>query len=403
MSLKIIHVFDDDKFVDPAIDLFEAVFPGISEYYILKKNDEQFKYVKSSFVRKITLKDDDEFSKFIFKVNNNKNVSVFFHALDESKQKISLQIHSSIIKVWFIWGYDLYCNWPIFRKNIYDLKTRQVLKEKTSIRQTLLFNVFSFYIFKNIQIFKYILPQKIISILDRKYNTYFYKAVSNINIVVPIMPEELSLVLKLNKKIKEAPFTYGCLEDLLGDKINQKVIGTNILVGNSADFSNNHLEIFYKLSKLNLKNTNVYVPLSYGGSKEYIDTVIKVGEKLLGDNFIPIIEFMPLEDYNRILLSCRALIFNHVRQQGLGNIIIMGYLGAKIYLNNKSPIYKYLKKIGYTLESTNNLNLKNFQENLKEEKYLNNKKILFELYSRQSVHEKVKRLISIVQNLKVTS
>ena len=42
---------------------------------------------------------------------------------------------------------------------------------------------------------------------------------------------------------------------------------------------------------------------------------------------------------------CDTLIFNHIRQQGVGNIITLGYLGAKIYLNKKSPVFEFYKNV----------------------------------------------------------
>ena len=47
------------------------------------------------------------------------------------------------------------------------------------------------------------------------------------------------------------------------------------------------------------------------------------------------------------------MIMNHVRQQAIGNIITGLYLGMKVYINKKSPVFKLLynkKIIFYTVQ-----------------------------------------------------
>ena len=39
---KIVHIFNDDKFIDSAIELFESTHPDCSDYYVLKNKTEKF-------------------------------------------------------------------------------------------------------------------------------------------------------------------------------------------------------------------------------------------------------------------------------------------------------------------------------------------------------------------------
>ena len=75
-------------------------------------------------------------------------------------------------------------------------------------------------------------------------------------------------------KAKQVQFSYG-----FPIKANNKLIfftsGNKILVGNSGNESNNHIDIYYKLKDFNLKERKVISPLSYGGSIKYINNVIK--------------------------------------------------------------------------------------------------------------------------------
>ncbi|WP_264535046.1 TDP-N-acetylfucosamine:lipid II N-acetylfucosaminyltransferase [Flavobacterium sp. N1736] len=400
---KIIHVFDDDKFIDPAIKLFESVYPGISEYWIIKNQGGIFQYVTSKIVKTFDPYDKESFKSFIEKINEIEDPIVFFHALEQTKQKIALEISPKITKVWFIWGYDLYGNWPLLRKEVFKKNTKSYINktQKEKVKDKLLLNNFAFWIFKNDIFFRHILPLKLRNVLQQKYNTIFYQAAKKMDIVVPVIYGELKILKKMDIKAIYAPFTYGSIEGLLGDKINENVLGKqNILVGNSADPSNNHLEILQKLSKINLNNKKIYVPLSYGGNEDYKQHIIRKGKELFGENFIPLTDFMSLKEYNEILLSCGILVFNHVRQQGVGNIITMGYLGAKIFINSKSPVYETYKTYGIKIFNLNKLD-KNILIPLNNQEYELNKRLLFNLYSEEAVKNKIIELFKIVNKMKI--
>jgi len=404
MSNKIIHVFNDDKFIDPAIKLFESVCPGISEYWVIKKETDSFIYVTSKLAKKLNVFNNKDFDDFIVMINDSdiSNTIVFFHALDNKKQEIVTKLSKKIVKVWFIWGYDLYGNWPLLKKTIYEKHTKRFIRKFLfqNQKEAIIFNNLSFWIFKKLNSFKYFLPSKVIRVLKNNYDTLFFKAANEIDIIVPVIPNESEFTKRIGLKAFYAPFTYGCIEDLLGDKTNQNVLNSkNILVGNSADPTNNHIEIFMKLSKMDLGERRVYVPLSYGGNEKYKAFLIKMGERLIGKNFYPLTTFMSLEKYNEILLSCGVLIFNHVRQQGVGNIITMGYLGAKIFINSKSPVYRFYKDFGIIFFDINSLKDSEICP-LSKKDYENNKKLLFELYSEDSVKEKINELLKVVETVK---
>jgi len=403
-SNKIIHIFDDDKFIDPAIKLFESVYPGMGEYWIIKNDNEVFNYVRSGLVKRFNAFNQENFKSFVREINQleDSNPIVFFHALEYTKQKIVLELSNRVTKVWFIWGYDLYGNWPLLKKNIFEEYTKSFIHqtEKQRVNHNLIFNNFNFWLFKNLVFFKHILPLKIINVLRANYDTIFYKAAKKIDVVVPVVLGELNILKQMGIEATYAPFTYGSIEDLLGDKIDENVFeSNNILVGNSADPSNNHIEVFLKLSKMDLENRKVYVPLSYGGNDVYKDYIIRKGQELLGNNFVPLTDFIHLEKYNEILLSCSVLIFNHVRQQGVGNIIIMGYLGARIFINSKSPVYKTYKDLGIKIFNFKSLKSADLISLNKEEHELN-KKLLFDLYSEEAVKNKIKELFSIVTKVR---
>lgn len=395
MPIKFIHIFDDDKFIDPTIKLFEEVIPHESIYYVNKLKNSDFKYVKSSNVSRIDLTIQQDKKELLQFINSNKSNVVFLHALESNKQSLVFEILPTIKKVWFIWGYDLYGNWPLLKQNIYEPNTQSLLNLKTDLKTKLIHNPFSFYLFQKRHLVKKI-SKKAYNILSNAFDTPFYRAAQLIDYVVPVVPTEYHIIKKMNLPAQYAPFTYGCIEDLLGDKINERVNNQpNILVGNSADPTNNHIEVFLELAKLDLQDRKVYVPLSYSGNSQYKENVLQVGRELLGSNFYPLLDFMTLEEYNKILLSCGTLIFNHVRQQGVGNIITLGYLGGTLFLNAKSPVYSYYKSLGMKIFTVQEVSSQ-LSYTLEEQELKNNQTILFSLYSRSAVHDKIKTLVQMV-------
>ncbi|WP_417238831.1 TDP-N-acetylfucosamine:lipid II N-acetylfucosaminyltransferase [Bizionia sp.] len=402
LDKRYLHVFNDDKFIDPAIDLFEANKPNNSRYFILTKNGDKFKYVTSALAEQVIISNDNDLFLFIEKINSLPSKYVFLHALDNLKINIVNQLNEDLIKVWFIWGYDLYGNWEILQNKIYTKATKQAYKKqslKKRVRDKIVFNDLSFSLFLKLEQVNFKMPKFISNILNNNFNTPYYRALQKIDVVAPVLPKEYELVKKLGVKIDYAPFTYGCIEDLLGNNIKANVFeAPNILLGNSADPTNNHIDIIKQLAKINLGSRKVYVPLSYGGNGSYINHVIQIGEKCLGKNFIPLKTFMPLETYNEILLSCGTLIFNHIRQQGIGNIISAGYLGAKIFLNKKSPAYSYYKSIGLHVYNVSQINNKNINVLLTSTQIQLNRDLLLSIYSFQAVQEKIDILFEIVES-----
>lgn len=124
--------------------------------------------------------------------------------------------------------------------------------------------------------------------------------------------------------------------------------GINILVGNSADPSNNHLDVFRKLENFKEIDFKIFVPLTYG-NKAYAENIIQEGRKRFGDNFEPIVEHMPFSQYLEFLGKIDVAIFNHKRQQGMGNLITLLGLGKQVYLRADVTPWQFFKSHNITI------------------------------------------------------
>lgn len=137
-------------------------------------------------------------------------------------------------------------------------------------------------------------------------------------------------------------------------KKNDRV--TRILFGNSASLSNNHLEGF-KLVKEKIPEWLDYkliCPLSYGDA-ENAKKVITEGDALFGKNFVPIKRFMPLMEYLTLLKDVDIAIFNHYRQQGMGNIITLLGMGKKVFIRRDITPWEFFQELGVKVYAINEL------------------------------------------------
>jgi dTDP-N-acetylfucosamine:lipid II N-acetylfucosaminyltransferase len=395
----IIHVFNDDKFVDPAISIMELAYPNGSEYFVIKNTEGLFKYVKSDKPKSIALITSEDFSAFVKYLIEQKAEVVFFHALDSYKQKLVNLLPEDIVKVWLVWGYDLYGNWQLFDNNLYEKETKKyLLKDKVGLKSKLIYSSFSFWLFHKTLHKKIRLPKRVLFVLQSSFYQDFYQAAEKIDLVAPVIASEFEFIKKLKIKAKLMPFSYGCLEDLLQDNASDTVLESrNILIGNSADPSNNHLEVFKKIASFNFGDRKIFVPLSYGGNKEYIEYIVTKGKELFGDNFVPLLDFMTLKEYNTILSSCGFMIFNHIRQQGVGNIVSLGYMGAKLFLNRKSPILSFFSNKGMTILDANKITEAQLFKNLDSKQLVINRQVLIEEYSSKAVTNKILTLVEMVK------
>lgn len=128
----------------------------------------------------------------------------------------------------------------------------------------------------------------------------------------------------------------------------QKIRGNetiNILVGNSADPSNNHSEIFKYLQKYKEERIIIYVPLSYG-NPIYATEVEALGKSIFGEKLIVLKDIMPLVSYKKFLKTIDIGVFYHNRQQGTGNMIPLIINGSKVFLRPGVTTWQLFTDLG---------------------------------------------------------
>ncbi len=218
-----------------------------------------------------------------------------------------------------------------------------------------------------------------------------HEVIKNIKNLATIVEKDVEYVRnKYRSKGKHVFFTYpvGLGIDLSGFKKEKPRDYIGVLLGNSAYETNNHLEAIRRISGIlpGSGDIKIYCPLSYG-PRDYAKRVEEEGRRILGDSFNPIFDFMQPEDYYRFISEeIDIAIFNHTRQQALGNSIALAMLEKTIYMSTQSPVYKMLKDIGLTIGDARKLSVTKFDRSL----LVKNKEIVERIHSNSSVSGKLR-------------
>lgn len=134
----------------------------------------------------------------------------------------------------------------------------------------------------------------------------------------------------------------------------------NIHVGNNATQTNDHIAILNMLKIYKDQNIRIFVPLSYG-DKKYARQIVKIGEDIFGSKFIPLTEFIPLEDYLKHLQQMQIGIFGNTRQQGMGNIYRLLFYGAKVFLREDTTMWhKFVEDEDFLISRVEDINSLDF-------------------------------------------
>lgn len=383
--MKIAHLVQDEKFPDSAYELFESIAPGVSDY-ILIADSLELNYLKQ--VKPIIIGFKESLSKrFITSLKTYD--FVVLHGLSPIAQKIVWKADESVTFVWIGMGYDYY--------DLIYPDNDTLLKFETRAIRALLAPEPKENIYKK---FKKI--SKVAAGLQPKTKKDLIK---KIKYFAPVVCGEFEKVVKAcpESQMQLVDWNYGLTAKLItSNAIPNKLTGNNVLLGNSASFTNNHAEILSFLAKNKnlLGAREIIVPLNYGhqGYKEYISCL---GQKLLGEAFHPIENFMSFDAYMSLLTSCSTVIMNHKRQQAGGNIAAALFVGATVFLDEDNPFYKEYKDAGVHIFSIKELESEPIMINWKLSDFekQKNKNMVCEMRSWETVKHKTEVLISTVAPL----
>lgn len=379
-----LHLIDDTSQINHLIRRSNEMFPGKHLFYVLTQKDKVHNVEVFDNVVPLRLT-----SKNVFSLNNKFPgfKAIFIHNLCALKAKIILLSEPEVKFIWGIWGFDYY--------NVYPELYKRIFLPKTIIANILLCKLslsFKFLLYSADPLLKYIgikSPDRI-----------KMQAAKRIKYTLNNMPHHSEVFNILNIPV-ENRFNgiYYSIEAITQNLFDKDFkLGENILIGNSASNSSNHIDLFYQIKSFPLKGKKVIVSLGYGCNR-YRKLVNFIGRRTFGKSYYPLNKFLPLDKYNEYLLSCSVMIFNHKRAQAIGNILLGIWAGHKIFLRKDNPVYKYLLDLGVFVYSVEDDLTYNNLCGLDYEKRKTNRKIINSHYSEKSIRRNYNQIVKAIDNL----
>lgn len=383
--MKILHLAFDDKFLDHAYFLFEKAFYKQNDVIVISAS-EKLIYVKLEPKKIINVKQTFIKIPRICKSEYQDYDLVIFHSFGDFLYPEICNISEDVPAVWLGWGYDYY-DLIGSSENLLLPETRTIFMQQKKSFRTIIGKVIraGFYL---------------LGISKSRQ-----KCIEKLSVFSPVLPSEYLAVKNArnwNKFPVSACWNYGTIEDhLVKGFEGQQVDGNAILVGNSASLTCNHIETLKFLSLNGLQDRDIVVPLSYG-DKSYGHQIAETGERYFGNSFYPLMDFMPIQSYVASIKKCGYVIMNHKRQQAVGNIVIMLYLGSRVFLREENPTYLFLKGMGVSLCSVQELeqNPELLNRPLSSGERNSNRKLVCEYWSQKQGIKRTKDLVEQAMKLK---
>ena len=362
----ILHIIFDGVLFDQVYPRFEKMEKYDNRYLLDNLgNEHRFKFIRNS-EKIICAKTLEEWSHVI----KDPSVDIIYmHGLWQSYLKIIDYIRPNVVVMWWVYGMEIYENclrWPpLLPLRLYKPRTHWFcLKNIMSIH--LLTADLSVY-FPKI----YVSLIKIYYFIKGKKGDELKRLLSRIDFAFTPLEIELEELKKRHPYIKAKP--YRLRPSFVKEPIQiHKSVG-GILLEHSANLTNNHLDIIAAIKKkeLNLKNRDIYIPLSYG-EKKLADRV-QIEANFEDANVHCLMEAIPFSEYSEMISSCTHAIFGMLRQSGLGNIYLCLRRGVKVFFFEDSILYKYFKnKDFYVFTIEHDLNDSSITEPLTIEQAQNN-------------------------------
>ncbi|WP_303925478.1 TDP-N-acetylfucosamine:lipid II N-acetylfucosaminyltransferase [Draconibacterium sediminis] len=338
----IVHFVVDEKIIDQIIDNFLEISSNNLFLVFTEKSNNKFKHItrEGSFIRRFNLNKED-INEVLCKVNAQ---TIILHQLNLYFAKVLNQIKETPKIAWFEWGFDIY-HLPKILPQLYAPKTKRIIIRNNPLQSIL------WVLKKNSFI------RRIYFILTRKDDPakIILTAIERITYFCTYIKDDYTFFQNYYpfRNLVFLETAFSSISQYLAGNINLRINSdaSNILLGNSNSLESNYIDGLSIINKNKDKIDKVYTVLSYGDDDNNKKAVLDQGYALLQDRFVPLTKFLEREKYLNILSSCSTGIFFHYRQQAMGNIIAMLYMGARIYLSYKNPAYNYFKRIGVTVFS----------------------------------------------------
>lgn len=137
-----------------------------------------------------------------------------------------------------------------------------------------------------------------------------------------------------------------------------------ILVGHNCSPVDNHLKILDKLTKFKNEEIHLIIPLSYSDPQNgYKEQVIEKAYRIFGEDNVTILkDFMPHEEYIRLISKIDIAIMDMYYSNALGNVQYILYFKKKLYVCKNGNMDKAFLLEGIKPNYTRDIENQSFEE-----------------------------------------
>ena len=327
--MKTLHIVSYEKFLSHIIEASEEANRGQNRYIVCGAKGNMayapptgvlYRAVPHAFKLDAAARADIEWCD-----------ALFLHPLNRRTSAALAALRPQSVAVWCGMGADYYKYWEKFRNHLYLPQTTKIMRALRA-RDGIVGQIENW------------LPTGIKSRL-RLMNDPICKIANRIDFFC----------------VHEKDVALEYLPDFQGEKLDEfgyytyeaalsmgapPIEGNDILIGNSADPTNNHVDIFEQLRHVDLTGRRIVLPLSYG-STDYADAVARHARSIFGDESVTVLrDWLSIVEYNHVLSRCGTVIMNHCRGQAMGNICSMIIRGAHVHLRPENPYAAFLSELG---------------------------------------------------------
>ena len=334
-----LHLAHDDKFLDIFIRNQSKIEEFANNKYLLSSS--MITLTKSKGVHNAGFN-----TKKYFEIIGDWSQydKVYIHYFDPKYFEIVRTIPSGIKVIWIFWGGDAFYLpafsdkylLPITKDYVYSSNPLREfffpgckpIFQKPSTPRSLMRNSLKY------------LNERLTAWSQQSLWRSHVKAFSRVDYFAHYLPEDFNSIVTSYPTLKASliDFNYGSVQDFLTP--NKSNSGKNLLLGNSGAETNNHLDALRVIPAQ--FEGKIICPLSYGAANHYVGNIMRFGGVKFKNSFLPLLEFLPLKDYQRLLSSCGLAIMNHIRSQAAGNIFALLSKGTKVAMNPDSNLFKFL-------------------------------------------------------------
>jgi len=345
-KIIILHTFQDGLIFSAVADSYDAL-PDVENLYLFYAPDRDHKMQNLKDARVKIINNFKEYTSYF---SNPEIDVILFYSLPYHYYYLFDYIDDRKFVIWWAWGYDIYYKQGKFPPLIpldemYMPLTKQYMlnHQKTSLSDKIHYAIPKIkyplkWIIRNVFGVAINLPQKSQKEIIARIDAFY----APLDIEYDLMKDSQPTFRAIRNPRMHRKKDY---------ELVLKTVPGNVLINHSLTYTDNHLDVFEYLRDVKIDMERKYIlPVSYGldGFNENPENLINVS-CLNESQTIWLTKVLSLEEYNKVMDSSTHAIYGTLRQQALGNILRCFLKGIKVFMFEKSILYKDLKKKGYKI------------------------------------------------------